>query len=64
LVSGFFLSRSYFDLFYHFVAIAIILKQLAQAQEKRAVRGKLLEKSAAAALNFQPVPQVSVASER
>ncbi len=28
IVSGFFLSLSYFDLFYHFVAVVIIIKQL------------------------------------
>jgi probable O-glycosylation ligase (exosortase A-associated) len=35
LVNGFFLSRSYFDLFYHFVAIAIILKSLANVRESQ-----------------------------
>ena len=33
LVNGFFLSRSYFDLFYHFVAIAILLKSLGNVRE-------------------------------
>ncbi len=33
------LSRSYFDLFYHFVAIAIVLKSLSRARKKE-VSGK------------------------
>jgi len=32
IVNGFFLSRSYFDLFFHFVAISILLKQLAEEE--------------------------------
>ena len=35
VVSGLFLSMSYFDLFYQFVAIVIILKQLARAEERK-----------------------------
>jgi hypothetical protein len=35
VVSGMFLSLSYFDLFYQFVAIVIILKQLARAEERK-----------------------------
>jgi hypothetical protein len=34
LVSGAFLSMSYFDLFYHIVAISIILKKLFLSQEQ------------------------------
>jgi len=34
LVCGFFLSRSYFDLFYHFVAITVILKTLFLIQRR------------------------------
>jgi probable O-glycosylation ligase (exosortase A-associated) len=37
LVAGAFLSMSYFDLFYHLVAITILLKQLALLQEKERV---------------------------
>jgi hypothetical protein len=33
LVSGMFLSMSYFDLFYHFVAIAVVLKTLSDAKQ-------------------------------
>jgi len=35
VVSGMFLSLSYFDLFYQFVAIVIILKQLTRAEERK-----------------------------
>lgn len=35
VVCGMFLSLSYFDLFYHLVAIVIILKQLARAEERK-----------------------------
>lgn len=35
VVSGFFLSRSYFDLFYHLVAITILLATLLRGEEQR-----------------------------
>jgi len=42
IVCGLFLSMSYFDLFYHFVAIVIILKQLVRAEERK-TKPKLLK---------------------
>lgn len=36
VVTGFFLSLSYFDLYFHFIAIAIILQQLLRTAEKEA----------------------------
>lgn len=38
LVSGIFLSMCYFDLFYHLVAIVVILKKLILVQEREAVQ--------------------------
>ncbi|HET9951500.1 MAG TPA: putative O-glycosylation ligase, exosortase A system-associated, partial [Candidatus Eisenbacteria bacterium] len=37
LVSGFFLSLSYFDLVYHLIAIAVILRVMLREAERRAV---------------------------
>jgi O-antigen ligase len=36
IVAGFFLSLSYFDLYFHFVAIAVILTQLLRMAEREA----------------------------
>jgi probable O-glycosylation ligase (exosortase A-associated) len=38
IVSGFFLSLSYFDLYYHLVAIAVILRVMLREAERRAAR--------------------------
>jgi probable O-glycosylation ligase (exosortase A-associated) len=40
VVSGFFLSRSYFDLFYHLVAITILLSTLLRAAERAQARSQ------------------------
>ncbi len=41
VVSGMFLSLSYFDLFFHLIAIVIILKQLTRAEEQKLNLGLL-----------------------
>jgi hypothetical protein len=40
VVSGLFLSMSYFDLFYHFVAITVILKKLLLKHEREMAKIK------------------------
>jgi probable O-glycosylation ligase (exosortase A-associated) len=48
VVAGAFLSMSYFDLFYHLVAITVILKVLLRAEERKAAEAAKAAKAAAA----------------
>ena len=54
VVTGFFLSLSYFDLYFHFIAVAIILKELLRVAEKEA--------ALAPALAPEPVAAVAAAT--
>ena len=59
LVSGFFLSLSYFDLVYHFIAIAVVLSVMLREAERSAVSAEAVATSRAELPPLAPLPAPS-----